>query len=141
MSESIKVDGCSCSNPEIFFKILTSQKYLPDKGLSRGHIAVRLQVPATNDMPSACCHMLFYPFKKLRLVFLNPLVQNNLVMIKYKPVKFVTKIGGRPEGGYRRGSSFLPFPLPHRINVSVAYQMNFFHDLFLHFMLVAKYFS
>ena len=63
-------------------------------------------------------------FEKARVVLLNPLIQNGLIMIENKGVICFAQFRRRSEGGYRFGGAFLPIPQPDRVEVRIANQMD-----------------
>ena len=92
--EAVHIGTCFADLSELFFKIALSVKPLPDKGLSAGKDAVRLNKPAACQFPPALRHALPDLLKHLWRDRLNPFKER----------------GG---GGRKPHLWILPHPLKH----------------------------
>jgi hypothetical protein len=61
--------------------------------------------------------------EQLGFELLNPFIENYFVMIEDKALELFTEVGGRAECGNRFTGTFLPFPLPDWIKMSVTDEM------------------
>ena len=130
MTEAVKIDSSSRSCIKFFCKVFSTQPNLPHKGFPGGHIAVRLKIPATHNVPLSGFYLFLNAGKQLRVVFLNKFIENRFIMVKDK-IKFLTEQFRLMEGGNCLTIAFLPIPHPNRIQMRVADQMNLFHKTLL----------
>jgi len=125
MAKGVEINGSSWSDPELLIEVPSSCQNLANESFARRHIAVGLEIPSTHDMPLSSFNKPANPVEQLRLVFLNPLVENYFVMIEDKALMLFTEIGSRAERGKRFTGPFLPFPLPDRIKMCITDEMNY----------------
>ena len=127
MAEGIKIDGRMRLHAKFFQKELSSFCHIADHRFAGGHITVRLNVPASHDMPFSFLYLLLNPFKQIRFVFFYPLIQNRFIMIKSKARKLIGKTFRHPESRQCLRTAFLPSPKPYRVQMGIADQVNFSH--------------
>jgi hypothetical protein len=53
VAEGVEIERCGRGNVELLGEIAPAKQDLSHERLARGHITVRLQVPATHDVPAA----------------------------------------------------------------------------------------
>jgi hypothetical protein len=70
---------------------------MPDKCFSGRHIAIRLKIPATHDMPLALLDQFLDFFEQRRLIFLDPHIKYSFVVVEYIVVGFGTQFGSGSE--------------------------------------------
>ncbi len=58
------------------------------------------------------------------LVFLDPLVEDDLIVVENKPGELLDQVGRAAKRGNRFCRALLPLPEPNRIEMSVADQVN-----------------
>ena len=127
VAEGIEVHRRGVGHAEFFLKIRPAQLHLPDDGLARGHVAVGLKIPSAHDAPLPGAHQPANAGEQLRLVFLNPAIEQRLVVAEHEVVEFLAEVRRGAERGNRRRRALLPLPLPDGIDMGVADQMNFSH--------------
>ena len=98
MAERVKVGGCFDIDAEFLPEISLSQNDLADKGLSAGHVAVRLEEPAAQDVPLSLLDQALDFLEEGGLIFLDPLVEDGFVVTEDKFVEGFAEGGRRPEG-------------------------------------------
>ena len=125
MTKGIEIDGSSWPDTELFIEVFPSCQNLANESFARRHIAVGLEIPSTHDMPLSDFNKPLNTVEQLGLVFLNPLVENDFVMIEDKALRLFTEIGSRAECGKRFTGPFLPFPLPDWIKMCITDEMNY----------------
>ncbi len=125
MAEGVEIHRGDRHFAEFVVEIEPSTQNLAENGLSRGHIAVRLQKPSAYNLPSSLRHLFPDPFEQFRLVFLHPLVYQRLVMVEHKVRILVDESGSRAVGRDALHHSGLPLPKPHRIQMRIAKHISF----------------
>ncbi|MBA7681305.1 hypothetical protein ES703_89643 [subsurface metagenome] len=84
MAEGVKVYRRRWFNAEMLFEVALAQQNLPDKRFTAGHIAVGLQIPAAHDVPFVGLDQFLNPLEQCWVVLLDPLVENDFIMIENK---------------------------------------------------------
>ena len=110
MTEGIKIDRRGRCLGKIFLKKAAAGQDLADQTLSGGHIAVRLNIPPADDMPTVFPDQTLNPHKKRRVMDAHIVIQQGLVMIKDQPVIFLTEIRRHPKGGQSRCQTLILLP-------------------------------
>jgi hypothetical protein len=108
----------------MFAEKLSPNKNLAYQGFRARDIEVRLKIPPTADTPSARLHEFLNTPEQRRIISLYPLIEDRLVVIEDEAFVLVKNIDGISKRRQRLGTSFFPSPLPDRIEVSIADQMN-----------------
>mgnify|MGYP000084736447 CR=1 FL=1 len=123
MAKRIDIHCGARLDPEMLAKPRLADQNLADQRFARGQIAVRLQPPATHDMPLAGLDQFANALEQRRLVLLYPPIQHRFIVIEDEAREFVAEIGGATESRQRLGRAFLPFPQPHGIKMRIADQV------------------
>ena len=130
--ERVEVDRRGHVHAELVLEVALADQALADERFAAWHIAVRLDVPAAHDVPLAPLDQSANPPEQGGLVFLDPPVEDRLVVVEDESVELVAQVGGGAERGHSLSRAFLPFPQPDRIKMSVADKVNsLFHFAFL----------
>ncbi|MNC23704.1 hypothetical protein D3C75_717360 [compost metagenome] len=74
VAEGIEIDCRRRPYAELFAEITPARQHLACERFARRHVAVRLQIPAAHDMPSALPHQPLDAGEQRRFVFLDPLI-------------------------------------------------------------------
>ena len=93
------------------------------------HVHIRLQVPTARNTPAPLAHKLLDVSEQERVILLHPAIQDRLIVVENEGRKLFQKTDGGAECRDRFGRSLVPPPLPDRVEMSIADQMNdrFFH--------------
>ncbi len=120
MPETIEVKSRSRAGVEFFREIFSARRYLPYKGFARRNKAVGLDVPTPD-------YLLFAPLGKFLnfaeqffVVLFDIFVEQNLVMAK-NVIVFFGEFYRAVKRCESRARPFVPIPLPHGIEVRIAY--------------------
>ena len=117
MAEAVHIGTDGTQLPETIQQIPLGVQPLPDKSLSTGKDAVRLQEPASCNFPSSLRHTLPNLLKHLRKDSLYPFKKQRGGGGKFKVVKFLHPLQGRCIGSLHLLHPFLPVPEPDRIDM------------------------
>ena len=126
MPERVHVERDFGKHAEFFGKIFFPVQDLPNHAFSARHIAIGLQKPPADDFPPALFHAASDFFEKLGRISFHIAVSRHFVVTENIIVRFKQSEGGS-KSRYRRTRTFLPVPLPYRIDMRVTNQMYFFH--------------
>ena len=74
MTEGIKVDRRRRLDAEFLGKVAVTDQDLTDKALTRGHVAVGLQIPAAHDVPATLADQPLDLRKQRRRIFFDVFV-------------------------------------------------------------------
>jgi hypothetical protein len=110
MTERIKIDGGRRSNAELIAEVPPAYQSLPHERFAARHVAVGLDKPTAHDMPFPLFHEPLNASEQSRIVFLNPFVQDRLVVVEYEPVIFLAQVCGYPECRHSFSGTLFPFP-------------------------------
>ena len=91
MPERVKIDCRSGKKlfAKLFGEVCPPHQNLPEQGFAARHITVRLQIPASHNMPLALFDKRLNACKQCWIVFFHPLIKQCLVMTEHiiKPVQ------------------------------------------------------
>ena len=127
MAKGVEAHGRGVDFPEFFGKIGAAQLHLADQRFPAGHVAIGLQVPSAHDVPLSGLDQGLNAPEQLGLIFLHPAIEQGFIVAEYKIVELLAEIRRRPETGNRGSRALFPLPLPDRVDMGVANQMNFSH--------------
>ncbi len=120
VAEGIDVEGHARSYAKAAAEVAHAGGDLPDERLSTGQVAVRLHVPAADDVPAPRRHEITDPGEERGLVLLDPLVEQRFVVAEGEALGLLAERRRGPERGERGGQPFFPGPQPHGVQVRVA---------------------
>ena len=117
---------CGFAYPAEFFVVIELRiERLTGKALRRGHIAVRLNPPAVDGHPAPLFDPLSYLLKHIGSDFFDPLIVRRRRASEHKIGIFIEPVECTAESLKHLPAPLLPTPEPDRIEVRVAYEMNF----------------
>ena len=122
--ERVKVARHRGHDSELVREQLPAEEDLARKGLAAREIAVRLQIPAPDDHPTARRDMRFDPCEEFRPVVSHPAIEQGFVVVEDELGILVQKIGRGFEGGKRFCEPLFPIPDPDGVDVGLADQMD-----------------
>lgn len=131
MTEGVKVYSRSRLNSEFLKEIISSCKYLADKALPAGNVAVRLEIPAAHYVPFAFLYKADDSAEQNRIVFFDPFIEHCFVMTEDETVIIIAEVCGNAICRKRFGNALFDFPKPHGIYMSITYKMKIFHFIIL----------
>jgi hypothetical protein len=120
VAERVEIVGDAGSGAEPLAEIPPPLGDRPDERLGARQVDVGLDEPAARDGPAAGPDVAEDRVEQSRVELFNPLVENGLVVAEDEVPVLVEDVDGVAEGRHRLGRPFFPPPLPDRVQVGVA---------------------
>ena len=127
MAKAVEIDGCGGPDAELFLKIASAQRNLSDECFPGGEIAVGLQIPAAHNVPLPRFHLFPDGREQFRVFFFHKFIEQRFIVVE-DIIKFPAELLRLVKGRDRLPQAFFPVPHPHRVNMRIADQMQFFHQ-------------
>ena len=129
MSEGVHVISGPGDDAEFLLEIALRDQCVPRKRFAAGHIAIGLQEPSANDIPTPLLYPLLDLRKHRRVGLLHPLIIDGTSGGIVKIIEFDHPIQGASPAGKDLGITVLPTPEPDGINMCISDIMKLFHGI------------
>ena len=130
MTEAVHVVANLGGDTQSFLEVSLGVQGLTGISFAGGQVAVGLYMPAAHHGKPAFLNPLLQFFKHFRGEFLNPLIDGSGGTDKPEFGEFLHPVQSGTDGGLSLGAAFLPAPLPDRVQMGIANQIEMI--LFLH---------